>query len=203
MVLHCIRNYHSISRNRVAFLPCNLDKWLAAYRLSIMSKFEIDTLLLMNSLLQSKLFNRPSSNQKFVCHLRWWVRKSDKVFFKLIFSCLLFVCLSPPQIQRRWTKCPPIRKMVMKDGHLSSLPFRSLLIFPIVFLFFPLITFDWSYVDEIVFSKRQIAVYLHKPAIKDPVEIDKYCPLVSKNLLGKSRAVPVKVNCPYYRIVWL
>lgn len=65
----------------------------------------------------------------------------------------------------------------------DNLPYCSLLFFPLFFFVFPLFTFDYSsYVDEIVISRRQLQVYIRKPGIKDPVEIDKYCPLVSKNL---------------------
>jgi len=84
----------------------------------------------------------------------------------------------------------------------DQLPYCSLLIFPLFFIIFPLFTFDWSSVDEIVFSKRQLSVYIHKPAIKDPVEIDNYCPLVSKDLVDKSfiDQYPFKANLTHYQV---
>lgn len=69
------------------------------------------------------------------------------------------------------------------DSH-STLPssYGSLIVLPLFFILFPLFTFDYSFVDEIVFGRRQLTVYLHKPPVKDPVEIDKYCPLLPKSL---------------------
>lgn len=69
---------------------------------------------------------------------------------------------------------------MIKDNYLPS--YCSLLFIPLFFIIFPLFTFDYTYVDEIIINQRQLTAYLHKPAIKDPVEIDRYCSLMPKNL---------------------
>ena len=75
---------------------------------------------------------------------------------------------------------------MVKDSEQRTLhqpsTYCSLIVLPLFFLIFPLFTFDWNGVDEIVFGQRQLTVYLHKPPVKDPVEIDKYCPLLPKSL---------------------
>ena len=71
---------------------------------------------------------------------------------------------------------------MVKDN--DNLLYSTLLLLPLFFLIFPLFNYDYTYVDEIIVGRRQLAVYLHKTALPDPVEIDKYCTLMPQQSLG-------------------